>query len=471
MPRSHRAVPALLLGLALLAVSASAPPPEEWTPGDEVGITGHGFDEEYWTADIANTTADGAQLRFTMSYVNHDEAQAFLLAFRDYSKDGNVSTLPYQLFGLHYDTGSGSTQREVFIGAVLAFLMAFNDTWNGTAAGENGMPDPGHEDVYYVIPFGVSTTLNNTSYAPTVTPIPAEKLGEGHYRFGMRYQNLYAKVISGANPVAFLLSAALPLYIAKFSQLTITYEITYDATANTIQAETFYTIGQVTDLWLYGVSVDPRELPDNFGIAAVHYLVTFHSTYAVTGKTSGHTIETGIQQPVGEPLQLAVGTPPRPVLEVGFRGTFDLINETSGATVRADDPAYNMIVAARPVDALLVAWQGEFSKSVMATLAYALSRDVQSRYSGPLDLYTNGSADFTAAHMWYAVSFPRWDGYRVEHDPVYTGFLATSTAGTNLGPVLGLLILLVLVATVVVVIAAVVGRRRKAAPPYPPRPR
>jgi hypothetical protein len=463
-----KSVLALVLAIALAATPAAAPPPEDWNEGDEFALTGHRFTEEYWTADIVNTTPDGAEVRFSMSYVDHDDAQAFLLAFRNHTKNGHVSTLPYQLFGLHFNTrGTGAQNREVFIGAVLAFLMAFNDTWNGTAPGENGMPDPAHEDVYYVLPFGVTTSFNNTSYVPTVSPIPAQKLGEGHYRFGMRYENLYAKVISGTNPIALLLSAAFPLYIAKFSELTITYDITYDAIARTIRAETFYTLGQVTRLWLFGVPVDPHLLPDNFGVAAVHYLVTFASTYPVTGKTSGHSIDTGIQQPVDEPLNLMVGTPPRPALEVGFRGTFDLVDEMSGAYVRRNDTAYNAIVAARPGDALLVAWQAEFSKSVMATLAYALSDEIQSRYDGPLDLYRNGSADFMAAAMWYAVSFPRWDGYRVEHDPVYTGFLPPAPTTPTLGPLGGVIALVALVA-VVAVIAVAATRRRQPAPQAPP---
>ncbi len=453
----------------LLTTPIAALPPAEWYAGDEVGITGHSFDEEYWTADISNTTEDNATVTFTMSYVNANDAQAFLLAFRQYEKDGHISTLPYQLFGMHYHTrGTGNQNHEVFIGAVLAFLMAFNDTWDGSGPGENGMPDPGYEDVFYVVPFGVSATFGNTSYVPTVTPIPAEKVADGHYRFGMRYENLYAKIIAASNPLALLLSTAFPLYIAKFSELTIVYDITYDERARTIRAETWYTLGQVTDLWLWGLRVDPRELPDNFGVAAVHYLATFESTYPINGAVSGHTIDAGIQRPVDEDLQLMVGDPPRAAFEVGFRGTFDLIDETTETPVRQGDAAHNMIVAARPADALLVAWQGEFSRSVMATMAYALSGEIQDRYDGPLDLYLTGSSDFTSARMWYAVSFPRWDGYRVVHDPVYTGYLYEAAPLLGIAGLVGLLVLGLLVIGVIAVIAMMASRRRT--PPTPTRP-
>jgi hypothetical protein len=440
-------------------------PAEHWEDGDEVAITGHSFDEEYWTADISNTTDDGAEITMTMSYVNNADAQAFLLAFKTYEKDGNVSTLPYQLFGMHF-TGLGG--NDVFIGAVLAFLMVFNDTHNGSNVGENGMPDPGlnRDPCYYVVPFGVGGTLTNGSYVPEVSAVSAQKLGDGHYRFGMTYENLYAKVIDANTVIGFGLSLALPLYIAKFSELTIVYEITYNED-NSITTETFYTLGQVTQLWIATIEVDPSEIiQENWGVAAVHYVATFGSTYRVTGEESEHVVNTNIQAPLQEGLDLAVGDPPRRVFNLGIRGSFNLIDEDTGLSVRKNQDAYNMIVSARPLDGLLVAWQAGFSLGVMATIAYALSPDLQDRYDGPLDLYQNGGDSFLVSTLWYGVSFPRWEGYRVVHDPVYTAYLEPVSepecegdeCGTsNLG---GLILILLIIIIVVVLVAVVAARRR-----------
>lgn len=443
----------------MFAPSVIAWPPEEWEKGDEILITGHSFDEEYWTADISNTTDDGAEVTVSMSYVNYDDAQSFLIAFKTYEKEGNVSTLPYQLFGMHYRGAGG---RDVFIGAVLAFLMAFNDTYNGTGPGENGMPDSGmgKDDIYYVIPFGVGGTLTNGSYVPTVSAIEAEKVGEGHYRFGMTYKNMYAKVIDANNIISLLLSTAFPIYIAKFSELTVVYDIKYNED-NSITAETFYTIGQVTQLWLWGKETNPTEIPDNWGIAAVHYVATFWSSYEVTEELTKHSINTNIQQPIDQGLDVSVGTPPRKVFNVGIRGTFDLIDEISGNTIREDDDAYNLIVRARIWDSWLVAWQAGFSLGLMATMAYALSPDLQDKYDGPLDLYENGRDSFIGSSLWYAVSFPRWKGYRIVHDPVYTAYLEpeTSILFPNLLLLIGLVLIVILV--LAAVIAVVAARRRK----------
>jgi hypothetical protein len=450
----------LLLSM-MVAPSVISEIPDTWEEGDEVAITGHSFDEEFWTADISNTTGDGAEITMTMSYINKNDAQAFLLAFKTYEKNGNVSTLPYQLFGMHF-TGLGG--HDVFIGAVLAFLMAFNDTYNGSGPGENGMPDPGHEDVYYVIPFGVGGTLTNGSYVPTVSAIEAEMVSENHYRFGMTYENMYAKVIDANNPLGFLVTALFPAYIARFSELTIVYDITFNED-NTIRAETFYTLGQVTQLWLLGQEVDPLEIPDNWGIAAVHYVARFGSTYKVTGDTTNHVIDTGIQKKLSEGLDLSVGNPPRRVFNLGLRGTFDLINETTQQVVAEDENAYNMILKARLGDGILVAWQGGFSLGVMATMAYALSPDLQALYSGPLDLFLHGKNSFITSTLWYAVSFPRWNSYRVEHDPVYTAYLepVSEPDGPDEGlfaNFVGLALLLLIIIVIVVVVAVAVARRR-----------
>ena len=404
-----------IFAATILLMPAGALPPSSWKAGQERDVTGHTFSEEYWTKEsITNTTADGANASFSLSYVNYNNVQAFLVALNTVTKNTTVGTLPWQMFGMHYYTPKGS---ENFLVAVLAFLLAFNDT------NANGMPDVGNEPCFYVVPFGAADVLKNTTenFVPQVEVIGAQKLGEGHYKFGMTYRNLYAKIISADNIISFWLSAALPLYIARFSELTVTYELTIDKAAGTAKAETFYTIGQVDRLWIWGVQVGREALPDDFGISAVHYVATFASTYSMVGATSGNKITTGVTRPLDENLTLKIGKDER-AMELGYRGTFDLKNESSGQYVEQDKKAYNMLVAARPGDSWLVAWQGGLTLDVLCTLAYGLSKDIQKKYSSPLDLHNRGRAQFWAAAMWYAVSFPSWKGYRVEHDPTYTAF-------------------------------------------------
>lgn len=464
MRRVLTALVSLIVSVMMVA-NVSAFPPATWSEGDEAAVFGHTFDEEYWTNDSIEVQSQaGDNLTFSASYVNYQDVQAFLLCLNMVENEDGIGTVPFQLFGMHYRTPEN---REVFIATELAFLMAFDDTYNGTGPGQNGLPDPGHENVTYVIPFGVSETLSS-AYPPEVNVHPVQKLGEGHYKFGIQYLNLYAFVSPN-----FLASAILRTgWIAKFSELTIDYEITIDNTTGVAKAETWYTLGQVTELWflllgLLPIPLNPRDIPDTMGLSVVHFVTVFTSRYqGASVNATGTAINTGINAPVDDDIVLKVGDNGERAMKIGTRGTFDLINESSGLTVKNDQPALNAIVGAQLVDLLLVAWQLGFAAGAMSVFAYALSDYVQSQYSGPLDLAQRSLLPanrdgFNAVPLWYAVSFPQWDGYRVVHDPVYTAYTNINLEDTaeplNLGGVLVLLLIVV----VIVAFAVLVARRRK----------
>jgi hypothetical protein len=419
----RKLLPAILslIVVSILASPVTAIPPTSFTDQDAQDLLGHTFKEEYWTApDIPFTTADGAEVSFSMSYAQYKSVDTFLIAFNTHEKEGNVSTLPYQLFGLHYYTPEGT---EIMIGAVLAFLMAFNDTHNGAALGSNGLPDPGNEDVYYVLPFGVGGTLTEEEYVPQVEPIPVQKKGEGHFRFGQRYTNLYAKVVGTNNPVEFLLSAAFPLYIARFSELTIEYEVRIDEAAGTVTAETFYTIGEVSKLWLWGQEVDPHSLGEDFGLAAVHYVVPFGTPFVFTQTDPGIDIATNITEAMDADIDMRVGDDRERAFTIGHRGKYDLIDEGPGTKIREGQDATALLLHARPVDGILVAWQALFSLDIFCTASWAVSESLQQLYPSPRALWNLARwTIFTGSPLWYATSFPGWEGYRIEHDPTYTAY-------------------------------------------------
>ncbi len=410
----------LIAGLFLMPTS-SASGLDDWEDGDEEEITGHSFDEEYWTAEVTNET-DNGDATFVISYVNYADVQAFLVAFKGIDNDSASGTLPYQLYGMHYFTPDGN---EVFIGALLAFLMVYNDSNN------NSIPNPDaphNEDILYVVPFGIGETLDgNESYAPVVTPIPAQKLGDGHYKFGMKYENMYAYV--SKNPLlGWIFKTG---WIAKFSELTITYDITINDKTGEVKTETDYTIGQVTELWAFVLGlpkqVDPGDLPDSLGISAVHFVSIFTSKYQITGETSGNTISPTATELADENISIAVGTKDERAFAIRFMGEFDLIDEDSGDTIEENNPAYNILVQAKFNDLLLVAWQLGFSAAIFSVMAYGLSEHVQEKYESPRDLAQKSlnifnPDGFGVRALWYAVCFPSWKGLRVEHDPVYTAY-------------------------------------------------
>jgi hypothetical protein len=404
----------------------NAVPPSTFTDEDARDLLGHDFTEEYWTApDIAYDFA-GGEASFSMSYASYKSVDAFLIAFNTYEKEGNVSTLPYQLFGLHYYTPQGF---EVFIGAILAFMMAFDDTFDGTGPGQNGLPDPGNEDYYYVVPFGMSSILPEENYVPVVEPIECEKLGEGHFRFGQRWTNLYAKIIVADNPVAAILSAAFPLITARFSELTVVYDVKIDEDEGTVTAETFYTIGEITKLWIFDPvdieleEADPHSLDENFGLSVVHYVVPFVNGVAVKEKDDKFDVTGNVTAEMDADVNMRVGDDDERAFTIGHRGKYDLIDEGPGTKIRTDEDAVALTLQARLADSLLVAWQALFSLDVFCTASWAVSENLQDTYTSPRALWNVARLSFfVAPPLWYATSFPGWQGYRIEHDPTYTGY-------------------------------------------------
>jgi hypothetical protein len=299
--------------------------------------------------------------------------------------------------------------------------MAFNDTHNGAEEGTNGLPDPGHEPIFYVIPFGVGDTLAEEDYVPDVSPVNIQKLGEGHFRFGQSYKNLYAKIIDANNPVAAILSAAFPLYIAKFSELTVEYDVKIDKDSGEITAETFYTIGAVDKLWLWGIEVDPSELGEDFGLAAVHYVVPFINGIPFADSGASFDATGNVTALMDEDVSMSVNDGKERAFTIGHRGKFDLIDEGTGNKIRENQDAMALSLQATLADALLVAWQAAFSLDVFCTASWAVSESLQDIYVGPKALWqASRFTFFVAPPFWYATSFPGWQGNRIEHDPTYT---------------------------------------------------
>lgn len=406
--------------VVMMGLSSARDPLVEWQVGDEVALVGHSFDDEYWSGSFQNTTAANEQVTFDVSYVNFGGAEAFLLALHDVKKGDDVSTIPYQMFGLHYYTAHS---HEVFIGAMLAFLMVYNDT------NANNLPDAS-EDRLYVIPFGIGEVYNG-SYAPIIEQIPAQKLGTDHYRFGMRYTNLYA--LATPNPLA---TAALKTgWLVKFSELQIVYDVKIDRAAGKVSAETFYTVGEVTDLWAVWLGIpfqqSPADMPDTLGLAAVHYVTIFTSKYEFV-TDQGLEIDPSLTAPTDD-IAIDIGDQNDRAFEIGFRGTYDLLTSEGGEVVKDDAPAYNILLGAKPSDLALVLWQLGFSAGAFSIFAYSLSDYIQATYTNPRDLAQRSlnifnPQGFYAAPLWYAVCFPAFEGYRVEHDPVYTAYVNLNPA-------------------------------------------
>jgi hypothetical protein len=433
MNRHVKSLSLVLVGLFLLCCltsgTANALPPAQWYPGAERAFFGHTFAEEYWTNDSILINTPNWTVQFIASFVNYNTPngsfQASLVSLGMVENaTGFKFTLPYQLFALHFTTPNN---KDVFIGALLAFLYAWNETI------PDGVPSPG-EDRWFLIPYGYNEA--NASTPLTIEAIPATKLSAGHYQFGIRYRNLCARAVDTKSALGFWLTLLFPVVEITFSELSITYDVKVNPANGEITTKTNYVIGQANELRNFTKPVsNPHAYLKNIGIGAAHFVVVFTSQYRTqTGSTTPvHTQNRNLAN-VTTDLE---GRQRAFALSTG--GDYDVYNESTDTLLNSSLPAYSWILTPLPIDLLLIGWQLPISADLFAIIAYAMSPYLQSRFSSPRALYDQANQTLNAAAFWYGIAFPEYNGYRVVHDPVYTAY---SNIGQNRLPAwLGLVVL------------------------------
>ena len=417
-----------------------------WTAGDEEAIFGYTFEDEYWTNSSIMVEGENGNGSLTASFVNVGDFEAFLIAFNEFNHtDGTQMIAPYQLFGMHFITPEN---QEVFIGAIFAFLLVHNETY-----GSNQLPDMGatKDDAWYVVPLANATTW--PEYVPSVVPIPATKLADNHYRFGMHYYNLTCRIVDANTPLGFWLSLVAPILEVVISELTIQYDIIIDESGE-VHAETLYTIGQVHKLKLWGFDQVPSDIiSETMEISAVHFMSIFASEYSVVGTTSGNTIASPTDTtPMDENVTIQVGDSDERAFDIGFGRQYALVNETSDTVVNSSLTALNTLLGVRLSDLILILWQAPLSGWLFAHMAYGLSTQLRNTYSTVGGMVSNVNTAFTNTNWWYAVTFPTWNGLRVEQDPVYVAYTNLAIVEGPEGGIFGLIVIVGIIGIVVVLI-------------------
>ena len=439
--------------VALLVMPfALIPNTSAWTAGDEAAVFGHTFEEEFWTNDSIIIRGEDANASLTTSFVHVGEFSSFLIAFNNMNATvgDNISRtiLPYQLFGMHFKTPQN---REVFIGAIFAFLLAHNDTYGG-----NNLPDVGNELAWYVVPQIDDNTW--PEYTPSVEPIPATNISTNHYRFGMRYTNLTCRIVDANLPLLFWATLFIPFMTCVISELVVQYDITIDESGQ-VHAETLYTIGQVLELKLGNDEPEPSEvIVDSFAISAVHYLSVFTSRYTVATESGVELTPPTTTTPLDEDISIRVGNNNERAFDIGLGREYALINETTDpwTVVSSSENALNTLLGARLSDLLLVAWQAPVSAWLFAHMAYGLSSQLRSVYATVGDMVENVASGsvFHNSNWWYAVTFPEWHSLRVEQDPVYVAYTNLNAEPSDGG------IFVIVLAVGVIALIVLVRRRR-----------
>jgi hypothetical protein len=192
----------------------------------------------------------------------------------------------------------------------------------------------------------------------------------------------------------------------------------------------------------------------------------------VTSTTTGNTITPPTATtPLDDNITIQVGDDNERAFDIGMGRQYALLNESTDpwTTISESEDTVNALLGARAGDFLLVAWQAPLSAFVFAHMAYGLSDQIRATYNSVQSLVSNAGTAFHNSQWWYAVSFPEWNGLRVEQDPVYTAYTSafmptspttpTTPTGTTPDDGGGGIFLLVLLGIGVVAIVIIIRRR------------
>jgi hypothetical protein len=337
---------------------------------------------QYSNGSISSPHQD---LALWYTWINTNSTQIIYLAYHSYIYNPPVVTF----LGQHYQTEKGT---EIFVGNTLTSLEVYNDT-NG-----NGVPDvdfdTGTGEILYYF-------LVNSSVSCEITPIEKSLInGTPYYTWGIRYNTIDGFLIfknqSGA-------ASVLLDYISFSYDFYIQNNVSY--------LKTNFSIGKTLEITPFSnanVTLDGLSLSLLYGTTVItpKPYVTLVDRELYNSTTTGASVE-----PIesGEIRVEDVKT-----YEFIFRKNYTLfwnsqeeIHESQSAAV----PNRSVSTGVR----VSVEW-------LLSNLEDILS-DLFPTISG---MQTAINLDYAVSSFIYRVCYPKWHGYRLEHDPTYVAYLNTA---------------------------------------------
>jgi hypothetical protein len=392
--------------------------------------------------------------------------------------------IPMQSFIMHYKTNNNS--RDVILASTFLMLMAFNETANSLFANS-----PDRNDILYAS-FSLGFDLSALNAVRPVFNSKTEVMPLTHsddnlqWSWGMKYTNLTAlwwrTWVDPNNPH---FDNSVPLAITTYDELTYMFNLKIDPTTGTATLQENHIIGRMRDLivglipllWVHYNSSGTygmlgRKLGDetiydyiqnnNLKMSTVNLqtsIMADHETYSAT--PSGQNV-TETETQVTDTSINTYADDGEKILNADFgaKETYKLFNYTVDPTETAfntyDSTARTANAASFADNAGLFAYHiglMKFLPLVVVHMYPALSAKAM-----------NTISNMSKANYFYTIAFPEYGGYRVEQDPVFTVYMATSpsnTAPTKPTGDAGIIIVAVIIIAIAMVATVLITRRRK----------
>jgi len=385
-----------------------------------------------------------------LTYINVGALQVLSWGLSNITTGTTTLTIPTQTTLMHFTTQNES--RHVVTVSSFVMLLAFNDTAESAYPGSPDVNDTLYAsfslgyDLGSMLPGSRFPELTcSSSYIPLTH---SDDLLNWHW--GMRYVNLTAFwwriYIDPANP---RYEAMFPFAMAVYDELTFTYNLTINPEMHTAKLIENHVIGRVRDFWRFRWTPIPPHLSGlhynstgcylldgsfvsdetvynyltarKISMSVINFQTTFLADRETYSKSGDGQNATDNDVDVSDSYVSTYTDTGEKVVNASFgaKETYNLFNytadpgETAYQTYHAVTRTCRIRGYARNPIFTRHLWLMRFFPLFVAHMYKPL-------YNRARTHFTN----MTRADYFYAISYPTYSGYRVEHDPTYTVYFS-----------------------------------------------
>ena len=422
-----------------------------------------------------------------MTYVNTSGLQLLYAGLEDITTDESAYLrIPMQSFIMHYKTNQNN--RDVILAGTFLMLMAFNETTTSL------YPDsPDRNDVLYAS-FSLGFDLSDLGETLPVLNSETETIPLSHsedkleWEWGMKYTNLTAlwwrTWINPDNPH---FNNSWPVALTVYDELAFTYKLTIDPDAGTATLQENHVIGRMRHMFVgvipfpllctyynstghYGtfgkVKLDDSTIYDfiqdnNLKMSIINFqtsVMADHETYSQT--QSGQSVTDAETEVTDTSIETYADDGEKIFnADFGTKKTYNLYNYTADPTEITfetyESTARTAKIAGFAGNGGLFAYHIGLMKFLPAVVVHM--------YPALFAKSVSTIANMSRANYFYIIAYPEYSGYRIEHDPTFTAYIATTSDTTPEQPptgVGGIIIIIGIIILVVGISAALLIRRR-----------
>jgi hypothetical protein len=414
------------------------------------------------------------------NYINVSGFQLYYSGLVNITAGQGALTIPVQSFLEHFKTPAG---KDALTSSSFIMLLAFNDT-----ASSLHIDSPDRNDnLYASFSLGLDlTSLYGNGSKPAlsskVTLIPLTSSDNDRtWEWGMRYTNLTAVWWRMFTDPLDPRYEAVPIAITTYEELTFKYKLTINPADNRATLTASYTIGRMTNLWLIywlffipivahynstglyrvnGTKISNETIYQYLEKQHIKMSVVLFQNSVVLGQTTESSFNS--QNVTDADVDVSSGTISTEAgnekifdADFGTKEKYKLYNYTADPT-ETNSSNYYAVTRTAP--------RAGYAKNPLFSLHVALLKYIPlivAHIDPPLyQKAKDHMLNMTYADCFYLISYPKYSGYKVVHDPTYTAYIAETTSPATVPPnLLGLIIIGAIV--IIAVIGAVFVLRRR----------